>query len=136
MPVTLNRSESKLSANVDLDVTSNTRVNVNINFVLSDRDKISGSSRRSYKNAMLAQMSSYMQRVSPKIPIEVFAVFLSMSVVRSIIAVDFDEDEQGFQKSVQSVIDECVLFYFTNYHLLFNHFSEWSISLWLLRQTA
>lgn len=110
-PITLNRSESKLSANMEVNV-SNTPHNVNINFVLTDRDKLSGSGRRSYKNSIAAQMSSYLQRISPKVPIEVFAVYLEMIVVRTITNfIQFDEDEQNFQKSVQAVIEKYVLLF-------------------------
>ncbi|KAJ8673725.1 hypothetical protein QAD02_004987, partial [Eretmocerus hayati] len=107
-PIALNRSESKLSANLaDLSISSSTPVNVNINFVHTDKDKLSGSARRSYKNSMLAQMSSYLQRISPKVPIEVFAVFLDMTVVRTITNfMEIDEDDQDFQKSVQLVIEK------------------------------
>ncbi|XP_031785554.1 eIF-2-alpha kinase GCN2 [Nasonia vitripennis] len=107
LPITLNRSESKLSTNTELMVSSNPPVNVNINFILSDRDKLSGSGRRSYKNAMQAQMSSYLQRISHKVPIEVFAVFLDMAVVRTITNfLEIDENDQDFQKSIQVVIDK------------------------------
>jgi hypothetical protein len=107
MSITLNRSESKLSTNTDMMVSSNTPINVNINFVLSNRDKMSGSGRRSYKNTILAQMSSYMQRISHKVPIEVFAVFLEMTVVRTITNfLEIDENEQDFQKSILIIIDK------------------------------
>ena len=109
--IALNKSESKLNTSADMSVSSNTPVNVNINFVLSDRDKISGSGRRSYKNAMLAQMSSTLQRISYKVPIEVFAVFLEMTVVRSIACyLEIVGDDQAFQKSVQVVIEKYVFY--------------------------
>lgn len=105
----LNRSESKMSANNDISVAPSNPVNVNINFILSERDKLSGSGRRSFKNTILAQMSSYLQRISHKVPIEIFAVFLEMSVIRTIISfLEIDEEEQAFQKSIQIVIDKCV----------------------------
>ncbi|XP_011860322.1 PREDICTED: eukaryotic translation initiation factor 2-alpha kinase 4 [Vollenhovia emeryi] len=103
----LNRSESKLSANNDIPVASSNPVNININFVLSERDKVSGSGRRSYKNTILAQTSSYLQRISHKVPVEIFAVFLEMSVIRTIISfLEIDEEEQTFQKSIQIVINK------------------------------
>lgn len=102
----LNRSESKMSGN-DISVANNNPVNVNINFILSERDKISGSGRRSFKNTILAQMSSYLQRISHKVPVEIFAVFLEMSVIRTMISfLEIDEEEQAFQKSIQIVIDK------------------------------
>lgn len=102
----LNRSESKMSAN-DISVAPSNPVNVNINFVLSERDKLSGSGRRSFKNTIIAQMSSYLQRISHKVPVEIFAVFLEMSVIRTMISfVEIDEEEQIFQKSIQIVIDK------------------------------
>lgn len=102
----LNRSESKISAN-DISVAPSNPVNVNINFILSERDKLSGSGRRSFKNTILAQMSSYLQRISHKVPVEIFAVFLEMSVVRTMISfLEIDEEEQAFQKSIQIVIDK------------------------------
>jgi len=102
----LNRSESKMSTN-DISIAPSNPVNVNINFILSDRDKLSGSGRRSFKNTILAQMSSYLQRISHKIPVEIFAVFLEMSVIRTIISfLEIDEEEQTFQKSIQIVIDK------------------------------
>ncbi|XP_032674850.1 eIF-2-alpha kinase GCN2 isoform X2 [Odontomachus brunneus] len=105
LPV-LNRSESKTSGN-DMLITPSNPVNVNINFILSDKDKISGSGRRSFKNTMLAQMSSYLQRISHKISIEIFAVFLEMSVIKTMISfLEIDEEEQIFQKSIQIVIDK------------------------------
>lgn len=107
----LNRSESKMSTNNDISVAPSNPVNVqsNINFILSERDKLSGSGRRSFKNTILAQMSSYLQRISHKVPIEIFAVFLEMSVIRTIISfLEIDEEEQAFQKSIQIVIDKCV----------------------------
>lgn len=103
----LNRSESKVSASTEPPLSSNTPVNVNINFVLSERDKISGSGRRSFKNTMLAQMTSCLQRISYKVPIEVFAVFLEMTVVRTMVSLlEIDEKEPEFQKSIQLVIDK------------------------------
>lgn len=102
----LNRSESKTSGN-DVSITPSNPVNVNINFILSDKDKISGSGRRNFKNTMLAQMSSYLQRISHKVSIEIFAVFLEMSVIRTMISfLEIDEEEQIFQKSIQIVIDK------------------------------
>lgn len=102
----LNRSESKANAN-DVLITPSNPVNVNINFVLSERDKVSGSGRRSFKNTILAQTSSYLQRISHKVSIEIFAVFLEMSVVRTIISfLEIDGEEQIFQKSIQVVIDK------------------------------
>lgn len=102
----LNRSESKVSTN-DVSVAPSNPVNANINFVLSERDKLSGSGRRSFKNTILALMSSYLQRISHKVPVEIFAVFLEMSVIRTIISfLEIDEEEQVFQKSIQIVIDK------------------------------
>lgn len=101
----LNRSESKVST-TDVSTQSNP-VNANINFIFSDRDKLSGSGKRSFKISILAQMSSYLQRISHKVPVEIFAVFLEMSVVRTIIGfLEIDEEEQIFQKSIQIVIDK------------------------------
>ncbi|KAL0111656.1 hypothetical protein PUN28_013086 [Cardiocondyla obscurior] len=103
----LNRSESKMSANNDISTTPSNPVNVNINFILSERDKLSGSGRRSFKNTILAQMSSHLQRISHKVPVEVFAIFLEISVIRTIISfLEIDEEEQAFQKSIQIVIDK------------------------------
>lgn len=102
----LNRCESKGSGN-DVPITPSNPVNININFILSDKDKLSGSGRRSFKNTILAQTSSYLQRISHKVPIEIFAVFLEMSVIRTIISfLEIDEEEQTFQKSIQVVIDK------------------------------
>lgn len=102
----LNRSDSKTNGN-DMSITPSNPVNVNINFILSDKDKLSGSGRRSFKNTILAQMSSYLQRISYKVSIEIFAVFLEMSVIRTMISfLEIDEEEQIFQKSIQIVIDK------------------------------
>ncbi|XP_076633537.1 eukaryotic translation initiation factor 2 alpha kinase Gcn2 isoform X1 [Colletes latitarsis] len=102
----LNRAESKTMTN-DNFLSNNNPVNININFILSERDKLSGSSRRSLKNSMLAQMSAYFQRIAHKIPIEIFAVFLEMSVIRTIISfLDIDEEDQNFLKSIQVIIDK------------------------------
>jgi len=102
----LNRSDSKVSTN-DISIVPSNPVNANITFILSERDKLSGSGRRSFKNTILAQMSSYLQRFSHKVPIEIFAVFLEMSVIRTIISfLEIDDEEQIFQKSIQIVIDK------------------------------
>ncbi|XP_076664600.1 eukaryotic translation initiation factor 2 alpha kinase Gcn2 isoform X2 [Andrena cerasifolii] len=102
----LNRSESKITGNENF-LGNNIPVNININFILSEKDKLSGSSRRSLKNSMLAQMSAYIQRIAHKIPIEVFAIFLEMSVIRTIIRfLETDEEEQDFLKSTQVIIDK------------------------------
>lgn len=102
----LNRSESKVSAN-DVLVTPSNPINVNISFILSEKDKLSGSGRRSFKNTILAQMTFYLQRISHKIPIEIFAVFLEMSVIRTITSfLEIDEEEQVFQRSIQIIIDK------------------------------
>ena len=69
----LNRSESKTNSNNEF--SSSIPANVNINFVLSERDKISGSGRRSYKNSMLTQMSSYLQRISHKVQVQCIAYY-------------------------------------------------------------
>ena len=103
----LNRSDSKISTNIDASVSSNNPVNVNINFVLSERDKISGSGRRSFKNTMLAQMNSCLQRISSKVPIEIFAVFLEMSVLQTIaISLEIDKKAQDFEKSIILIIEK------------------------------
>lgn len=103
----LNRSESKMSANND--IAPSNPVSVNINFILSERDKLSGSGRRTLKSAILTQMSSYLQRLSHKVPVEIFAVFLEITVLRTIHSyLEIDEEEQAFQKSIQSVIDKYV----------------------------
>ena len=111
----LNRSDSKISTNIDASVSSNNPVNVNINFVLSERDKISGSGRRSFKNTMLAQMNSCLQRISSKVPIEIFAVFLEMSVLQTIaISLEIDKKAQDFEKSIILIIEKWVPeFYFS-----------------------
>jgi len=102
----LNRSESK-SSSTDTSVAPNNPVNININFILSERDKLSGSGRRSFKNTILAQTSSYLQRISHKVPVEVFAVFLEMSVIKTLMSfLEIDEEEQTFQKSIQIIIDK------------------------------
>lgn len=102
----LNRSESK-SSSTDTSVAPSNPVNININFILSERDKLSGSGRRSFKNTILAQTSSYLQRISHKVPVEVFAVFLEMSVIKTLMSfLEIDEEEQVFQKSIQIVIDK------------------------------
>ncbi|XP_034940000.1 eIF-2-alpha kinase GCN2 [Chelonus insularis] len=103
----LNRSESKINAINETSISSNNPVNVNFNFVLSEREKLSASGRRSYKNSMLASMSNALQRISYKTWIEVFAVFLEMSVIRTMVSLlEIDEREQDFQKSIQQVIDK------------------------------
>ncbi|XP_012285402.1 eIF-2-alpha kinase GCN2 [Orussus abietinus] len=102
----LTRSESKASTNNDLS-SSSYPANVNVNFVISERDKLSASSRRSLKNTMLAQMMSYLQRISHKVSVEVFAVYLDMTVVRTVIGfLDIDEEELLFEKSIQLIIDK------------------------------
>ncbi|XP_015584813.1 eIF-2-alpha kinase GCN2 [Cephus cinctus] len=103
----LNRSESKVSANNDAPASSNNPVNVNINFVFSERDKLSASGKRSFKNTMLAQMTSCLQRISYKVPIEVFAFFLEMTVLRTMVSLlEIDEEELNFQKSIQLIIEK------------------------------
>lgn len=102
----LNRSESKVSAN-DISIAPSNPVNFNVHIVLSERDKLPGSGKRSLKNTILTQMSSYLQRISHKVPVEIFAVSLEMSVVRTIFSfLEIDEEEQAFQKSIQIVIDK------------------------------
>ncbi|CAK9814660.1 eIF-2-alpha kinase GCN2 [Anthophora quadrimaculata] len=107
----LNRSESKTATTAtttgDSFLSNNNPVNVNINFILSERDKLSGSSRRSLKNSMIAQMTTYFQRISHKIPIEIFAVSLEMNVVRTIICfLEIDGEDQNFVKSILVIIDK------------------------------
>lgn len=100
----LNRSESKTSTN-DNFLGNHNLVNININFILSERDKLSASSRRSLKNSMLAQMSTYFQRISHKVPIEIFAIFLDMCVIRTMISfLEIDEEGQDFLNSIQIII--------------------------------
>ncbi|KAG5306395.1 E2AK4 kinase, partial [Pseudoatta argentina] len=102
----LNRSESKMSTN-DISVVPSNPINVTVGFILSERDKLSGSGKRSFKNTILAQMSSYLQRISHKVPVEIFAVFLEISVIRTLISfLEIDEEEQAFQKSIQIIIDK------------------------------
>ncbi|XP_012229735.1 eIF-2-alpha kinase GCN2 [Linepithema humile] len=102
----LNRSESKTNS-TDMSAAPSNPVNINVNFILSERDKVSGSGRRSFKNTILAQTSSYLQRISHKVPVEVFAVFLEMSVIKTLMSfLEIDEEEQVFQKSIQIVIDK------------------------------
>ncbi|XP_076299172.1 eukaryotic translation initiation factor 2 alpha kinase Gcn2 isoform X2 [Lasioglossum baleicum] len=102
----LNRSESKTSANENY-ISNNNPNNININFILSERDKLSGSSRRSLKNSIFAQMSTYFQRIAHKIPIVIFAMNLEMSVIRTIISfLEIDEEDQSFLKSIQVIIDK------------------------------
>lgn len=60
----LNRSESKTSTNND--VSNYVSPNVNINFLLPEKDKLSGIGKRSCKNSVLTQMSSLLQRI-PKV---------------------------------------------------------------------
>lgn len=106
LPV-LSRSESKVSATNEMPVSSNSPINVNISFVLSEKDKLSASSRRSVKNNILAQMTPVSQRISYKIPIEVFAVFLDTTVLKSMIScLEIDENEIEFQKSIQLIIEK------------------------------
>ncbi|XP_046628055.1 eIF-2-alpha kinase GCN2 [Neodiprion virginianus] len=104
----LTRSESKVSTgNNEVPVSSYNPVKVNIGFVLSEKDKLSASARRSVKNTILAQMTSVSQRISHKIPIEVFAVFLDTTVVKTIISfLDIDENEVEFHKSIQLIIEK------------------------------
>ncbi|KAG7210245.1 hypothetical protein KM043_011793 [Ampulex compressa] len=47
------------------------------------------------------------RRISHKVPIEIFAVFLEASVLRTIVSfLEIDEEEQQFQKSIQIMIDK------------------------------
>lgn len=106
-PPVLYRSESKINNMEPTTNPHNTSINVNINFVLSEKDKLSSSGRKSYRNSMLAQLSSSLHRISYKDPIEVFAVFLEMPVIKTIFGLlELDEKEQDFQRSVQFVIEE------------------------------
>ncbi|XP_031826312.2 eukaryotic translation initiation factor 2 alpha kinase Gcn2 isoform X1 [Nomia melanderi] len=102
----LNRSESKAATNENFLSNSNP-ININVNFILSEKDKLSGSFRRSLKNSIFAQMSTYLQRIAYKIPIEIFAISLEMSVIRTIISfLEIDEEDQDFLKSIQVIIDK------------------------------
>lgn len=84
-------------------------VNVNINFVISDKDKMSNSSKRSHKNAILAQMTSYLQRISCDVPVEIFAVSLEIGVLKTMANyLDFEDDEQDYEKSIQVIIEKYV----------------------------
>ncbi|CAD6209191.1 GSCOCG00003773001-RA-CDS [Cotesia congregata] len=106
-PPVLHRSESKINNMESTTNPHNTSINVNINFVLLEKDKLSSSGRKSYRNSMLAQLSSSLHRISYKDPIEVFAVFLEMPVIKTIFGLlELDEKEQDFQRSVQFVIEE------------------------------
>lgn len=101
----LSKSESKIATENFL--STNNPINVNINFILSEKDKLSSGSRRSLKNSIIAQMSTYFQRISSKIPIEILAVYLQMSVVKTIISfLEIDEGDEEFLKSVQVIIDK------------------------------
>ena len=80
----LKKSNSKINTSINPPVSSNNPVNVNINFVLSECDKISGSGRKSFKNTILARMNSCFQGILSKVPIKIFAVFFG--------DVDFTDD--------------------------------------------
>ncbi|XP_078042063.1 eukaryotic translation initiation factor 2 alpha kinase Gcn2 isoform X2 [Augochlora pura] len=102
----LNRTESKASTSENY-LSNNNPSNININFILSEKDKLSGSSRRNLKNSIFAQMSTYFQRIAHKVPIEIFAMYLEMSVIRTIISfLEIDEEDQDFLKSIQVIIDK------------------------------
>ncbi|XP_057337358.1 eIF-2-alpha kinase GCN2-like [Microplitis mediator] len=106
LPV-LHRSESKTNTMESTTNSPNISINVNFNFVLSEKDKLLSSGRKSYRNSMLAQLSSSLHRISCKDPIEVFAVFLEMPVIKTMFSLlEVDEKEQDFQKSVQLIIEE------------------------------
>ncbi|CAL7948676.1 unnamed protein product [Xylocopa violacea] len=100
----LNRSESKTATN-DKFLSNNNATNVNINFILSEKDKLSSSSRKSLKISMNGQLSTHFQRISHKIPIEIFAVFLEMSIIRTIVSF-LEIDEGDFLKSIQIIIEK------------------------------
>ncbi|XP_012255300.2 eIF-2-alpha kinase GCN2 [Athalia rosae] len=103
----LSRSDSKVSTGTEVSVSSNNPINVNISFVLIEREKFSASSRRSMKNTILAQMGSVSQRVSHKISIEVVAFFLDTTVIKSMISyLEIDENEVEFHKSIQLIIEK------------------------------
>lgn len=56
---------------------------------------------------MLAQMTSHLQRISAKVEVQVFGVFLEMMVIRTIgCHMEIDEGEQDFEKSVQVIIEK------------------------------
>lgn len=106
-PPSLHRSESKSSTNNEVIFVPNVPLNANVNFFLPDQDKLSGSSRRSLKNSILQQMETTLQRVSNKLPFEIFAVALEHSVIKAItVSLKIDDEEQEFQRSIQSIIDE------------------------------
>lgn len=107
----LNRSDSKVSNNVDTNTTSNNPFDFKINFILSDKERLPGSMKKSYKNQILTQLSSHLQRISHKVPIEVFAVFLETAAVRTIVNfLEIDvTDEQDFERSVQLIIEKYVI---------------------------
>ncbi|KAH0562864.1 eIF-2-alpha kinase GCN2-like isoform X1 [Cotesia glomerata] len=91
----------------DSTYSSSNYLNINFNFIPTERDKLSDNYKINYKNTMLAQMSSALQRISCKVSIEVFAIFLEMSIMRTMVKLlEIDEKEQDFQKSVQFVIEE------------------------------
>ncbi|XP_051161013.1 eIF-2-alpha kinase GCN2 [Leptopilina boulardi] len=100
----LNRTDSKTN-NANNDVSNYVSPNVNINFLLNEKDKLSGIAKRSSKNYILTQMSPLLQRI-PKITVQVFVVSLEIYIVRSITSyVEIDEDENLYNKSVQAIID-------------------------------
>lgn len=107
LPV-LSRSESRSGTGTESSpVSSNNPATINLNFIPSDKDRLSPSNRRSVKNNILTQMTSVSQRISHKIPIEVFAVFLDTVVIKSIIScLEIDTNEIEFRKSIQLMIEK------------------------------
>ncbi|XP_023245579.1 eIF-2-alpha kinase GCN2 [Copidosoma floridanum] len=107
----LNRSDSKPNPNNDSSVSSNpSSEKIAINFILTDKEKLSAGSKRNYKNAMLAQMSPFFDWCGYKNPFELFGVSLDMSVIRLFSSyLELNEDEQDFQKSLQELIADSKL---------------------------
>ncbi|KAK0164782.1 hypothetical protein PV328_003359 [Microctonus aethiopoides] len=101
----LNRSESKTIANVETPMSSTNLVNININFVLSEKEKMSGNLRKISKNSILSHISSLLQRILYKVPIEVFATTLDNAVIKTMVSLlDIDDKQEDFERKIQEVI--------------------------------
>lgn len=99
----LKKTVNKVNVNYDNCLPAN----VNIRFVPLSAVKLSVGSRKSYKHAMLAQMTQHLDNISPKKRVNVFAVSLDNNGIKTIVYyLEIDGGKQDFDKSIQLILEK------------------------------
>ncbi|XP_077285683.1 eukaryotic translation initiation factor 2 alpha kinase Gcn2 isoform X2 [Arctopsyche grandis] len=100
--IQMSKSESKIN---DFERQNSSMPNVSVNFITPE--KLAANTRRRFENQILSQMGNTLQKISPKNRVEVLAVSLDGSVLRTLTSyLEVDVQQNDYDKAVKTIIEK------------------------------